>query len=104
MIYAMQQDITMVYSKFNEEASRVFYSTFNEFRGKVGSVNRNGDENYFQLIRAHFLEQLNKRLNDIALDLIHQFPESSFRNQLQRSLSQSIDYYLEEFHKKAEHD
>ena len=104
MIYAMQQDITMVYSKFNEEASRLFYSTFNEFRGKVGSVNRNGDENYFQLIKSHFSEQLNSRLNHLALDMIDQYPQSSFRIQLQRSLSQSIDYYLEEFHKKAEHD
>ncbi len=98
----MHLDSTILFSRFNEEASAAFFSILSEFQYNATLIDRDGEENYFQLIKSQFHEKLSNRLNAIANALLSQFGQISQENSLQANLSQNIAYYLEEFVKKAE--
>src|SRR4051812_5112948 len=85
---------------FHDRARNVFFSIYGEFRHSIASVDRRGDENVFQQIQNRYASQLHLQLNAIALELLER-AESSNRNQLNVTLSQSIREYVNEFMQKA---
>lgn len=97
----MHEETGQAYSKFNDEAARIFFSLFNEFLFKVQTIDREGNENLFQLIKSHFSEKLNLSLHGLASDLITDCQNPDLKNSLHSGLSQHITYYLNEFDKKA---
>lgn len=97
----MQEETGQAYAKFNDEAARIFFALFNEFLFKVQAINREGNENLFQLIKSHYSEKLNLGLHGLASDLIADCQNPDLKNSLHSGLSQHIIYYLNEFDKKA---
>ncbi len=89
------------YLKFNEEASKIYFLVVEEFQQKVKSLNRDGNENLFQLIRSQYAQILNGRLSQLASSITNDCQNPDLKNSLPGGLYQNISYFLNEFDKKA---
>lgn len=95
----MQEEVKQQSILFHDRARNVFFSIYREFRHSIASVDRQGDENVFQQMQNRYASQLHLQLNSIALELLEQ-ADTSHRNQLNVTLSQSIKEYSNEFMQK----
>jgi hypothetical protein len=95
-------DLRFVYSEYNQEATRVFFRLFNEFRNEADTMGREGDENVFQLIRAKYSATLKHQLEQIAGLLITKCDSFESQGRLRISFAEKIKYFAREFIRKSE--
>lgn len=98
----MEQDIRLTYREFNEQATRQFFSLFNEFSSAAETMDRHSDQNVFQLLRGKYLAMLKQKL-DIAANLIMSKSEKpETKGRLRINFSERITYFQREFIRKSE--
>ena len=97
----MQEGIEQQCVTFHDRARNVFFSLYAEFRHSIASVDRQGSEDVFQQLQNRYINQLQRRLNDIALELLQQAAPTGNRTRLNQVLSPSIEEYIKEFKLKA---
>jgi hypothetical protein len=97
----MEKDIRSIYSDFNTQATRHFYSVFNEFSNAAEVIERDGYENLFQLTRAKYSTQLKRLLEKSADTMINNCESAETMGRLRINFTESISYYLKEFTRKS---
>jgi hypothetical protein len=95
-------DLRIAYAEYNQEASRIFFGLFNEFRNEADDLERDGDENVFQLLRAKYTAVLKQRLERSANLLIAGCNAAEAQGRLRISVTEKIKYFLKEFTRKSE--
>jgi hypothetical protein len=66
----MHKDIDELSVEFNFKAKEAYYLVYTKFNNKVGELNRQDDENVFQMTRAQFGYALKAELEKIAMSMI----------------------------------
>jgi hypothetical protein len=85
---------------FHNRARSEFFPLYQEFRQSVKLLDRQRDENVYQQLQMRFANQLQHRLQNIAMELLLH-TEHTCRNQLNPLLANAIDGYVQEFMQKA---
>ena len=98
----MHKDIDELSVEFNFKAKEAFYLVFTKFNNKVAELNRQDDENVFQMTRAQFGYGLKAELEKIAKSIIEKSRELKDIDQLKRNLTNRIHDYLQEFMMKSQ--
>jgi hypothetical protein len=97
----MEKDIRAIYSDFNTQANRHFYSVFNEFSNAADTIERDGYENIFQLTRAKYTTRLKGLLEKSAETIINNCHSAETVGRLRINFTEAISYYLKEFTRKS---
>jgi len=97
-----ENDFRIVYSEYNQEANQIFFELFNDFRNKVDALDRDGDENVFQLLRSKYLKTLRQQLGGCANLLIDKCDVAEVQGRLRINFSEKITYLQKEFTRKSE--
>lgn len=95
-------DIRFTYSEYDRKADRIFFGLFSEFRDKVDLLDRDGDENVFQLLRANYKKKLKQQLEVYANLLITNCDLAELQGRLRINFAEKINYLLREFVRKSE--
>jgi hypothetical protein len=98
----MEQDIRLTYSEFNAQATRNFFSLFNEFSAAAENLDRDSNENVFQLLRGKYLAMLKQKLDKLANLLINKSEKPETMGRLRINFSEQITYFQKEFTRKSE--
>lgn len=97
----MEKDIRAIYSDFNTQATRHFYSVFNEFSNAADAIERGEYENLFQLTRAKYTARLKRLLEKSAEIIINNCKSAETIGRLRINFTEAISYYLKEFTRKS---
>lgn len=97
----MDKDIRVVYSEFNEESLRIFFSLFNKFRNEADVIERDGYENVFQLLRSKYIILLKQSLERCAANLVEQCNTAESQGRLRIGFAEKITYFTREFLRKS---
>jgi len=98
----MEQDIRLTYTEFNEQATRQFFSLFNEFKSTAESLERDSNENVFQLLRGKYLSLLKQKLEQTARLIMSKSEKPETLGRLRINFSEKITYFVREFTRKSE--
>ena len=93
----MHRDIDELGIEFNFRAKEAYYSMYVRFKNVAGELNRQRDENVFQLTRAQYSKAMQTELEKIAMSVIEQNQHLPGINELKRNLTNRIRDYLQEF-------
>jgi hypothetical protein len=97
-----ENDIRQSYAEYDQESSRIFFKLFNEFRMEADTVEKDGDENVFQTLRAKYSSLLKQRLERTAGLIIIKYDAAGSQGRLRISFAEKIKYYQKEFTRKSE--
>ena len=97
----MDNDIRGIYFEFDELAKRHFFTIFNKFQDALGDIEKEYDENVFQLSRSKHISLLKKRLEESAVMLMNRYESAEATGRLRFNLTETIGYYLKEFTRKS---
>jgi hypothetical protein len=97
----MEKDIRVLYTEYNEAASRIFFSLFNEFRNEAETIERDSYENVFQLLKSRYASVLKHRLEQSAGNIIDKCDSAESQGRLRIGFSEKITYFLKEFTRKS---
>ena len=97
----MDQDIRIIFSDFNGEASRIVFTLFSEFREEADKIERVSNENVFHMLKAKYISTLKHRLEHRASLLIEQCNTADSQGRLRIGFAGQISYYLKEFMMKS---
>ena len=86
---------------FTSKAQRLFTLTYNKFRSTTRSLDRQRDENVFQLQVGKFLATLKIQLENIASELLNKYDVSKNTGHWNKLLNDQINIYLNEFRQKS---
>lgn len=95
----MDAGIETIKNKFQDAASVIFISLYNEFRRSTTKLDRTKDENVFRQLQGRYNKELEKRLNEKASQMLGAFEGD--RTQLSHHLAQRINDITAEFLVKA---
>lgn len=98
----MENDSRMIYSVFREEANKIFFSLLHEFQQKMDLIDRNQNENVYQMQRGNYISKVRKNLEHIALNIISQYKAVEYPDRIRKELTEGIKYYIKEFSRKSE--
>ncbi len=87
--------------EFTTKAQKLFIFTFEQFRDSTKKLNRQKDENVFQLQVGKFVATLKQQLENIAIEIMKK--NSSLKNSslCNKILTDHIKNYLNEFRRKS---
>ena len=94
----MNKNIESVMSEFQASADGLFFYFSRKFKDAAYSLDREKDENVFQQLGSQYTSGFKAQLTEIALELVEK-NRSLVENadQMQRSISQRLDVYVNEF-------
>jgi hypothetical protein len=98
----MHRDIDELGIEFNFKAKEVYYSMCTQFTNATRELNRERDENVFQLARSRYCQAMKTELEKVALSVIERNQELQRITELKRNLTNRIQDYLEEFMMKSQ--
>ena len=98
----MDPTIRDIEVEFYNIANDLFQSTYQEFRNDAALIDRNGDENVYQLLRSKYSKILRQLLEQRAGLLIDRVETKEKRLHLGASLAETIHYFDVEFMRKAD--
>jgi len=98
----MHRDIDEVGVEFNFQAKEAFYSLYGRYTNAAKKLNREKDENVFQLTRAQYCHAMKAELEKIAMSVLEKNAELQEITQLKRNLTNRINDYLQEFMMKSQ--
>ena len=97
----MDKDIRFIYNEYNEVAMRIFFSLFNKFREEADSIERNGYENVFQMLKGKYVKTLKMRLEQSASVFIENCDSAEIQGRLRIGFSEKISWLTREFYRKS---
>lgn len=97
----MNKEYEQLSLEFTTKAQKLFIFTFEQFRNSTKTLNRQKDENVFQLQVGKFVATLKHELENIATELMKK--NSALRNArlVNKILTDHIESYLNEFRRKS---
>jgi hypothetical protein len=98
----MHRDIDELGIEFNFQAKETYYSLYVRFTNVARALNRDKDENVFQLTRSQYCHAMKSELEKIAMSVIEKNLELQDVTQLKRNLTNRINDYLQEFMMKSQ--
>jgi hypothetical protein len=90
----------LLVNSFDETARQVYYELFSRFTADTSSLDRNTDDNVFQLTKNRYLYTLQKKLDIAASDALDQ-KQGADSGALQKAITQIVSFYLNEFKRKC---
>lgn len=98
----MHRDIDELGIEFNFKAKEAYYSMYARFQNETSELNRQRDENVFQLTRAQYCQAMKAELEKIALSVIERNNALAEITELKRNLTNRIHDYVQEFMMKSQ--
>lgn len=97
----MNRDSEQLSVDFTAKAQKLFTYTYQKFSFSIKNLDRQKDENVFQLQLGKYLNTLRSQLESIAKESV--MKNKNLKNQANWSnlLGDKIDIYLKEFRQKA---
>ncbi|HEY1116044.1 MAG TPA: hypothetical protein VGE66_20920 [Chitinophagaceae bacterium] len=89
-----------IYVLFHDRAGEAMHSLYRSFRKAVAPIDRQGGDNVFRHQQSLYTEQLKRRLESIALELLSKLNKSVDPNECHHTLSRFIQDYVREFGQK----
>ena len=86
---------------FNVQAQKLFMSTYENFRMCTRKLDRQGDENVFQLQVEKYMTTLKLQLESVAHELLKKYKGIKNIDHCNNLLTDKISIYLREFRQKA---
>ena len=96
----MKKDDERLLVDFNQKAQMLFNMAYRNFRLATKKLDRQLDENVFQLQVEKFSVTLKHQLKKIAYDILTISRTSTKMNQFNKQLQETIDIYMKEFRQK----
>jgi hypothetical protein len=100
-ILVVEKDIEIIHIEFNNEAKKIFFLLYKKFANAVKAIDRRKDDNVFQLLKGKYTYTLKQQLEEFAKGLITKYKATANLNQLERSLTNEINTYTNEFDRKT---
>lgn len=97
----MDRAFEQISVEFTIKAQNLFISTYERFRLSVKKLDRQRDENVFQLQLGKYVVTLRSHLESIAYDLLAKNKEIKHSDRFNRVLRNQVNIYLIEFRQKA---
>ena len=97
----MEAGFEQVSVDFSIKAQKVFTSTYEQFRQSAKRLDRQKDENVFQLQLGKYLNTLRSQLESIAHELLDRNKAIKNVHHCNKILQDNINIYLREFRQKA---
>ncbi len=86
---------------FSTKAQKLFTSTYERFRLSTKKLDRQKDENVFQLQLGKYLNTLKSELDSLASELLNRNASIKNIDYCNKVLKDNISNYLREFRQKA---
>ena len=86
---------------FTVQAQKLFMSTYENFRMSAKKLDRQGDENVFQLQVEKYMTTLKQQLESVANELLKRYKGVKNIDHCNKLLKDNISIYLREFRQKA---
>ncbi|HET9747559.1 MAG TPA: hypothetical protein VFP97_17705 [Chitinophagaceae bacterium] len=97
----MDREFEQLSVNFNTKAQKVFTSIYEKFRLSVKKLDRQKDENVFQLQMGKYLNTLKSELEGVAYELLTSHKSIRNTDLCNKVLKDYINIYLQEFRQKA---
>ena len=97
----MEKDFGNIISKFRDLSSKISEMIFDDLKRKVKKLDRQKDENVFQLLQARYINELEKQLQQEAEKMVQENNKYSNLKLLRNELTNQASYILSEFLQKA---
>lgn len=97
----MDKWLEQLSNDFTVKAQRLFISTYENFRLSTKDLDRQKDENVFQLQLGKYLNTLKSQLENIARELLAGNKAIKNIGHVNKVLNDNITIYLREFRQKA---
>lgn len=98
----MDKWLEQLSNDFTVKAQRLFISTYENFRLSTKDLDRQKDENVFQLQLGKYLNTLKSQLENIARELLAGNKAIKNIDHFNKLLNDNITMYLREFRQKAQ--
>lgn len=86
---------------FNNRARAILLHLQEEFGQVIKPLDRQWDENVFQLQKARYYNRLQQQLRIVENEMVNDSRDGSTRIFLQQALNELVEYYLREFRQGA---
>lgn len=96
----MDEDMEHIYVTFHNLAREIFFTTFREFNACIEGLNRHRDEAQFRFLREQYVLRLQDQLQAVAVEIIAQHSDKTFRETLSQNLFRFVQDYVYQFVQK----
>jgi len=96
----MKEDFEKVIVEFNNTAAKIYSILFRQFSKSIRGLNRNEEENVFNMQAAKFADSLKYQLEEQVKKVL-EVSDAEIHDQLQSACSARIHFYLQEFQIKC---
>ena len=86
---------------FDNKAKKIFFSLYEKFTESAKQLDREKDDNVFQLQQSKYLNTLKTQLENLAQELLNKNSSLKNINLLNKKLRDEINAYLNEFRQKS---
>lgn len=86
---------------FENKAKKIFFSLYEKFAESAKQLDREKDDNVFQLQQGKYLNTLKTQLENLAQELLNKNSSLKNINLLNKKLRDEINAYLNEFRQKS---
>ena len=97
----MENVSRIIYAVFHEEANKIFFSLLHEFERNVDILDRERNENVFQLQKGKYASILRRNLEQMAMQIISKYKGVEYPDRIRKELTEGVSYYIKEFSRKA---
>src|SRR4030095_5106025 len=97
----MDKAFEQLSNDFSVKAQHLFMSTYEKFRLSAKRLDRQRDENVFQLQLGKYLTMLKSQLESLAHELLTRNKTINNTDHCNKVLRDNINIYLKEFRQKA---
>jgi hypothetical protein len=98
---SMDGDIRTIQAAFYNTANDILQVTYQQFRRDAAGIDRNGDENVYQLLRSKYIRVLRQLLEQKAGIFCDRCKIQKLQQPLRARLTDTIRYFEAEFMRKA---
>jgi len=97
----MENDIGMLISKYRDLSSKISEMIYDDFKKNVERLDRQTDENVFQLLQARYINELEKQLHQEVEKIVAKNNTNINVTLLRYELGNQASYILSEYLQKA---
>lgn len=97
----MESGFEQLISVFTIKAQKLFAFTYEKFRFSTRMLDRQKDENVFQMQLGKYLRTLKLQLESLASEMMTRTTSKKNMDQCNKLLKDKIDIYVREFRQKA---
>ena len=96
----MNNSFEQTYTEFNNRARSAFFALYKDFLLAISVLDRQEDENVFQLVKSKYQSKLKQQLKLVAEEMMSKNNSSQNNEQLKEALPYEIEGYISEFTQK----